>query len=234
MRALNKKRSSILQKAALLIWAALIVFIFLNRSRITLDSILSYSPSNLWLAALVMMGLFALKTLSVVFYSGLLFTAAGVIFGMPLAIAVDIAGILVMLLEGYAIGRAGGQSLVDDLSRKYPRFAAFNGIKDRSPFAFALLLRMLKVINYDLGSMYMGASGTELVPFLAGSMIALIPEAVLFSLAGSGLADLNAVPAAAAGAAYVVLSLTSVLGLRYMMKKGGDPAEENPEEAILN
>jgi len=229
MRELKGKRSGILQKAALLVWLALIVLIFVNRSKITLDSILSYSPSNLWLAAVVMMGLFALKTLSIVFYSGLLFTAAGMIFGMPLAVAVDIAGILVMLLEGYAIGKAGGQKLIEDLSEKHPRFAAFNGIKDSSPFAFALLLRMLKVVNYGLGSMYMGASGVPLAPFLAGSMIALIPEAVLFSLAGSGLADLNAMPAAAAGIAYVVLSLTSVLALRYMMRRNEISDEEVSE-----
>lgn len=227
-------KNKLLQRAALLLWAVLIAAILLNRDKITADAILSYSPSNLWLAAAAMMGLFALKTLSVVFYSGLLFTVSGMLFDLPVAIAVDIAGILVMLLEGYAIGRAGGQNLVEELSEKHPRFAAFNGIKDSHPFAFALLLRMMKVINYDLGSMYMGASGTALAPFLAGSMIALLPEAVIFSLAGSGLADLNAMPAAAAGIAYVTLTAASALAFRYMMKKQAEAGDTGPEEIEMN
>ena len=118
----DKKYSSVTQKIALLIWAGLIVFAFVNRGNITLEAILSYTPENLWAAFLVMMGLFALKTLSVVFFSGLLFTASGILFGFPAAIAVNLAGLLVMLLEGYAIGRAGGQDLVGRLSEKFELF----------------------------------------------------------------------------------------------------------------
>ena len=129
----RKRSSSLLQKIALVAWAALIVAALLNRDKITIDSILSYTPSNLWLAALVMLGLFALKTLSVVFSSGLLFMVSGMLFDLPVAIVVNIAGALVMFLEGYAIGRAGGRDLVEDLTERYPRFAHFTGLKDDHP-----------------------------------------------------------------------------------------------------
>ena len=130
----GKRYGSGLQKLALIVWAALIVFAFLNRSKITADAIISFEPSNILLAVLMMMGLFALKTLSVVFYSGLLFTVSGMLFDLPLAIAVNIAGALVMLLEGYGIGRLGGRQLVEDLSEKYPKFAEFTGLKGARPF----------------------------------------------------------------------------------------------------
>lgn len=217
-----KHTGEILQKAALVIWAALIVLVFIKRDSITVDSILAYSPSNLWAAFAVMMGLFALKTLSIVFYSGALFMASGMIFGMPASVAVNIAGALVMLLEGYAAGHMGGQKLVEYLSAKYPRFAEFTGIKDNRPFSFALLIRMLKFVNYDIGSMFMGASGVSLLPYLGGSLLALLPEAVLFALAGSGISNMNAVPAAAAAVIYVVMTVLSAFILRYMMKKTSD------------
>ena len=218
----GKRYGSTLQKFALIAWAALIVFALFNRDKITADAILSFEPQNLWLAALMMMGLFALKTLSVVFYSGLLFTVSGMLFDLPLAIAVNIAGALVMLLEGYGIGRLGGRQLVEDLSEKYPKFAEFTGLKDARPFLFALLIRALKVVNYDLGSMYMGASGVSLLPYLGGSLTAILPEMVLFALAGSGISDMNAVPAVWAAVIYVLMTVASGLILRQMLKNSKD------------
>lgn len=214
----KKAYSSLLQKIALIVWAVLIIAVLVNRDKITAEAILSYTPSSLWAAFAMMMGLFALKTLSVVFYSGILFTASGMLFDLPLAILVNIAGAMVMLLEGYAVGRAGGQNLLEDLSAKYPRFGEFTALKGTRPFSFALLIRMLKFVNYDLGSMYMGASGIRIAPYLAGSLIALLPEIVLFALAGSGISNMNAVPAAAAAAIYIVMTLLSAVILRYMMK----------------
>lgn len=213
-----KGNSSILQKGALLIWAALIVIVFIKRDSITAESILTYSPSNLRAAFAMMMGLFALKTLSIVFYSGLLFTVSGVLFGMPAAVAVNIAGALVMLLEGYAVGHAGGHGLVADLSAKYPRFGEFTGLKNSRPFSFALLIRMLKFVNYDIGSMYMGASEVPLLPYLGGSLIGLLPELILFALAGSGISNMDAVPAAFAAAIYVAMTLASAAILKHMMR----------------
>ena len=207
-----------MQKAALVAWAVLIIMVIIKRDSITAESILSYTPSNLWAAFAMMMGLFALKTLSIVFYSGLLFTASGMLFGMPLAIVVNLAGALVMLLEGYAVGHAGGQKLVEDLSSKYPRFGEFTGLKDTRPFSFALLIRMLKFVNYDIGSMYMGASGVSLLPYLGGSLIGLLPELILFALAGSGISNMNAIPAAAAAIIYITMTVLSAVILRYMMK----------------
>lgn len=221
--SINKKRRiNPIQMIALLMWAALIVIAVINRDKITVESILSYTPANLWAAAAMMMCFFALKTLSIVFYSGLLFTVSGMLFGMPAAIVVNIMGALVMLLEGYAVGRAGGSKLVDELTAKYPRFAEFTGLKDRRPFAFALLIRMLKFVNYDLGSMYMGASRVPLLPFLCGSLAALLPEIILFALAGSGISDMNAVPAVWAAVIYVLMTVASGLILRQMLKNSKD------------
>lgn len=224
--ARKKSYGSLAQKIALVIWAALILFAFLNRDKISVDSIIHYTPSDTLAAIVVFLGLFALKTLSMVFYSGLLFTASGLLFGLPLGIAVSIAGALVMLLEGYAIGRAGGHQLVEDMSEKHPKFGEFTGLKDDRPFVFALLLRMLKVVNYDLGSMYMGASGVRLLPYLGGSMTALMPEIILFSLAGSGIGNMEAMPVAVAAVIFIIMTASSALLFRYMMKTQGGTEEK--------
>lgn len=218
-----------LQKLALIVWAALIVFALMNRDKITAESIAAYEPGNVMLAVLTMMCLFALKTLSIVFYSGLLFTASGMLFDLPLALVVNIAGALVMLLEGYGIGYMGGQRMVGELSDRYPKFREFTGLKDSRPFVFALLIRTLKIVNYDLGSMYMGASGVRMLPYLGGSLTALLPEITLFTLAGNGIADMNAVPAVFAAVLYILVTAAAALILKHMMRTKSNIKQKPPD-----
>lgn len=225
----GSRGQKVLQWAALLVWAALIIFILINKDKITAEAILEYTPSNVWLAAIVMLALFALKTMSVVFYSGVLFAASGLLFDLPAALLVNVLGILVMLTEGYMIGHFAGSGLVSELSEKYPKFAEFTGLQEEHPFMFALLIRMLKFINYDLGSMYMGASGIRMLPFLGGSMIAMVPEMVLFAFAGNGIDKGTALPAVWALAAYVALTIASLLGLRVMLKRKSAESEYKTE-----
>ena len=68
----KKKLQSTIKYGALAVWGILIIVVIVNKDRITADAIIHYTPSNLFLAAVVMLLLFALKTMSVFFYSGIL------------------------------------------------------------------------------------------------------------------------------------------------------------------
>lgn len=209
----------ILQKAALLIWAVLIVILIINRHRISVDSITGFSPENLLLAALMFIALFALKTLSLVISSGILYAASGIVFGLPLAILINLIGTFTMLTEGYFIGRSAGSGLVTEFTVRYPKFRNFTALKDMNPYLFTILLRMIKVLNYDLGSLYMGASGVPLLPFYTGSFTALLPEMILFSMAGDGIGSRSAGPVVAAGILYAVSFLFSALMFRHLLRR---------------
>ena len=60
-----------------------------NRDRFSVDGVLHYSPRNPLTAVLFMLFLFALKSLSVFIFSGILFAASGILFPLPAAIAVS-------------------------------------------------------------------------------------------------------------------------------------------------
>ena len=64
-------------------WAALVLFCIRNRDRITLDGILSLSPGNSFLAALMMLALFALKSVTIVVWGAMLYVASAMLFTMP-------------------------------------------------------------------------------------------------------------------------------------------------------
>lgn len=71
--ALGEKRKQMILRIGRillgLIWAAIIVALFCHKKDLTVDEILRFTPSNPVLAALTMLALFALKSISVVLYS---------------------------------------------------------------------------------------------------------------------------------------------------------------------
>lgn len=76
----------------LLLILLVILFFGQNLDKITVEDILRYTPQNLLLAALVLVGAYAVKSLSVVFPLLALYASAGVLFPPPVAILVNLCG----------------------------------------------------------------------------------------------------------------------------------------------
>ena len=215
----NKRTlQKIIKYGALAIWAILILIVVVNRNKITADLIVNYTPSNLFLAALVMLLLFALKTMSVFFYSGILYTVSGLIFPLPVAVLVNALGLVVMIAEGYLNGRFLGSDLVGTVSEKYPKIVPILKLEDKRPFLFTLLLRMMKIINFDMGSMYMGATKAAFVPYAAASFLTVVPELILFAVVGKGISDLSAGNVFVAVIIYAAITIASMLLIAWLAK----------------
>ena len=192
--------------------------IIVNRDKVTVDAIISYTPSNLFLAALVLLLLFALKSLSVFFASIVLYTVSGLVFPLPAAILVNSFGVIIMASEAYLMGRIFGSDLIDTIAEKHPKVQPILHLQDKRPFLFTFLLRMLKVSNVDISSMYMGASHTKFAPYLAASYLAFIPELVLYAVLGSSISNLNPTAAIIAAIIFGCITLTSFLIIAYLVR----------------
>ena len=214
----KRKLQKIIKYGALAVWAILIILVVVNRNKITADLIANYTPSNLFLAALVMLLLFALKTMSIFFYSGILYTVSGLIFPLPVAVIVNALGLLVMIAEGYLNGRFLGSELVGTVSEKYPKIVPILKLEDKRPFLFTLLLRMMKIINFDMGSMYMGATKAAFVPYAAASFLTVIPELILFAVVGKGISDLSAGNVFVAVIIYAAITIASMMLIAWLAK----------------
>ena len=176
--------------AALLLWAALIALCL--RFRETLfDDILRYTPRNSWLAAGVIVALFAVKSVSVVLYSGVLYAASGVLFPLPTALAVSLAGTAVMFLIPYQVGRRSGGESVEQLMEKYPRLHALRDLREKNDFLFTLAVRSMRLLSYDVTSLYLGAAGAAFPAYMGASLLASLPSLVAFTAMGTGAGDLS-------------------------------------------
>ncbi len=211
--------SAVSRTLVMSLWVMVMIVALCLHDRISLSAILSYTPSEPLLAAVVMLLMFALKTLSVFFYSGVLFLANGTLFSLPAAIAMNIAGALVMMLEGYFIGNKLAGEQLKDIEEKYSRLHGLVRLKNERPFVFVLLLRLLKMMNYDIGSMYLGAARVRLPQYVAGSVLGILTDVILYAMIGRGLGDLNMSRTAIAGIAYVGLSVASMVVIKLLADK---------------
>ena len=85
------------------------------------------------------------------------------------------------------------------------------------------------MMNYDIGSMYMGAARVKLPQYIAGSLLGILPDIILYAMIGRGLGDLNISRTAAAAIAYVGLSVTSMVVIKLLADRYGEEEKRNTD-----
>lgn len=173
-----------------LIWVGIIVILFIHRKELSAEGIARYTPKNPWLAAIVMLALFALKSLSIVIYSGLLYAANGILFPLPVAIVLNLIGTVIMVSLPYLIGKRTGASAVDEIRAKYPKSEAIHDLRAKNDFLFAFLVRMARLPS-DVASLYMGAVHVEYKKYLLGSLLGMLPHTITYPIIGMSIRDIR-------------------------------------------
>ncbi|MCM1024322.1 MAG: VTT domain-containing protein [Prevotella sp.] len=153
---------------------------------VTIQHILEFTPENLWLAALVMVGLFALKSMSVFFPMLVLIAASGSIFPTFLsAAAVNCAGVAVMLIIPYAVGRFAEREFVEGLINKNKNAAKLRELKSDNELFIAFFLRVINILPCDLVSMFLGSADFGFWKYMLGSFLGVLPGIITTTLMGA-------------------------------------------------
>lgn len=173
-----------------LIWIGIIVLLIIHRKELSAEEIARYTPKNPWLAVIVMLALFALKSLSIVIYSGLLYAANGILFPLPAAIVLNLIGTVIMLSLPYWIGRRNGASAVDEIRKKYPKAEVVHDLRAKNDFLFSFLVRMIRLPS-DVASLYMGAVHVEYKKYLLGSLLGMLPHTITYPIMGMSIQDIR-------------------------------------------
>lgn len=220
----EKKASSLIKRVvqiAPLVMIGVCVLLYFRFFRgVTIEDILEFTPENLWLAALVMIGLFALKSLSMFFPMLILIAASGSIFPSYLsALAVNSVGVAVMLLIPYAIGRFAEREFVEGLISKNKNADKLREIKSENELFIAYFLRVINILPCDLVSMFLGSTGFGLVKYLAGSFAGVLPGMIATTIIGANMNDPTSPAFWMAVAAEVIFAAASTLAYYFYKKK---------------
>lgn len=176
---------------AVIFWLALIVLCLIYKDDITVDSIVAYSPDNMLLAAIVLLTMFAVKSVSIFIYCGLLYAASGILFPIPIAILVNILGSLIMATIPFYIGKKSGSSMVDELLQKHPKLSFLKNVPNQSPFFLSFFVRIIGLLPSDILGLYFGSTGIQYKKYIAGAILGMLPQTVTFCLMGMSINDVT-------------------------------------------
>ncbi len=167
---------------------SMVIYLILGRN-VTLESIAEFVPVDPIRAALFVIILYALKSLSIFFPIVILYILGGFIFEPITAIIVNSLGILTELSIPYWIGRYYSNQTIYDLLRKYPRIAEFIGKKNNNGFFLSFFLRIIAFLPVDAVSIYLGSKSTAFTPYLIGSFIGILPSMIAATLMGTNITN---------------------------------------------
>ena len=156
----------------LLVLAAGAAALWPFRHQLTAEAIAAFSPRQTVLAASFLVGLYALKSLSVCFPMSALTAAGGLLFPFPLALAVNLCGTGVAQTIPFFLGRREQGGL---------------GAQAENPWLSVFLLRLAGASPGDVVSLYLGASGTPYGTYLSAGLLGGLPRIACATVLGGAL-----------------------------------------------
>jgi len=206
------KTADILRKGIpVFFWAAVILLCFLYRDRITVENIVNFTPENPVLAVGIMLLLFAFKSVTFVIYGSILYAVNGILFPLPFAILLNMAGSAIMATLPFLIGRRNGSGLLVKLTEKYPKLSVLRKLPSENGFFLSMVIRLMGCLPGDVVSMYFGASGIRYREYLTGTLIGLTPSIVIFTVMGMSADDLTSPAFIISVCCEILTALTSII-----------------------
>lgn len=155
------------------------------REELTARAIAERSPGQGFAAAAFLIGLYALKGLSLTFPISALTAAGGLLFPYPEALAVNLTGVAAAHLGPFLLGRRQEGGL-EALTARYPKIRVLRPPADHR-WRTVFLLRLAGATPGDLVSMYLGAAGVPLGTYLSAGLLGAAPRVAATTALGSAL-----------------------------------------------
>lgn len=179
----------LLQIAPLIMIAVMAVLYFMLFRNVTVQDILNFTPENTLIAILVILGMYALKSLSFFFPMLVIIVASGSIFPLWIAILVNTAGLFIQVTIPYFLGRFAEREFVEKLVNKHKSAEKLKQYKSENEFFISFILRVINITPCDLVSMLLGSMNVSYKKYILGSMAGIIPGMIFTTIVGSALDD---------------------------------------------
>ncbi len=167
---------------ALMLAVALTAGILIWLDILHVDRIIAAVNDNRPLALLVILALFAFKGCSCIPYAVILIGCA-LIFELPLAIAINTLGTALCISVSYLIGRFSKGLSFEGVMEKQPKLRRYFENAGSYSFTFVFFVHTLHLSMEAQGVLF-GLLRTPYLAYLGGSMLALMPSMLIFTVIG--------------------------------------------------
>ena len=209
----------LLKRVPLLLTVVVIVVIFIHRGELSVQHILEYTPTSPLRAAVVLLILYALKSVSIIFPGIILQIAGGCLFPRSTALTVNFLGMLICLAIPYGVGALSGSEFIEWVKRRFPKFRDWLSLQQENSFFVCFFLRVTSCLPGDVVGMYFGATRTPFVRYMVAGSLGVLPGMVLATLLGESISDPTSPLFLFSISVTVVLSVLSALLYYWYLRK---------------
>lgn len=149
------------------------------------DRVIAAVDDNKPVAALVILALFAFKGCSCIPY-GVIAIGCALIFELPLAMAINTVGTVLCISVSYLIGRFSKELTFEGMLEKHPKFRKYFNNATNSSFTFCFSVHTLHISTEVQGILF-GLLRTPYPAYIAGSLLALLPSMLWYTVIGDSL-----------------------------------------------
>ena len=197
-----------------------------SQYHLTAEAILSWQPENLFLGAVILLCIFAVKSVLVFLPIMIPQILTGHLYSREMAILINCLGLVVVVSLPYWIGKRVGSAKMEQLIRKYPKIQSILKAQEDNQMAFSFMLRACAVPPADIVTMYLGATGMPYLTNVIGGTLGCFPGMVLTTFLGANIRNPESPAFWQALILNVVWILLSGLGF-YLYKNVHTSKEEN-------
>lgn len=204
---------------------AVVAILFPHVRELPVAELLDHAESPV-VAALILIGLFCVKSVLFVIPLVALYIGAGVLFPVGWALAVVCAGLVCELLLAYWLGCYLAADWITEHVKKSAHAAKLLNTASRKKGTVCFLARLLPLpLPFDIVSMFLGANKIPLRVYLPLSLLGLCPTMIPWVVAGGAIATpLSAEFLVPFGISIAVMAV-SFLVYRKISSRGSPPDE---------
>ena len=199
-------------------WICVGMLLYKMHGGFTAQELVNYQPDSPFLSGLIMLGLFFLKSVDFLMHSGVLYAANGIMFPLPLALLLNLTGIVIVFMPAYFAGRAFGPSILQTLTDKYPKLRAIARQQEKDELVFAVLMRSVG-LPLHIASLYMGAAQFDFKRYIAGSVLGILPLMIPYTVMGESANNIHSPAFWISLGVEILVTVISIVIYRIMKKK---------------
>lgn len=161
----------------------IVAFVIALVKGITMDDIYTLVEGNKVQAAIIILGLYALKGVVAVIWHAALVAVSGYVFGFPFALFINSIGTVLCLSVSYTVGYFTKSDSVRTLISKNKHINKYLNKCETNSFIISCLLHAMGLSSEVLGLMF-GFMKMPYTRYIISSFVAMIPGIVCITLFG--------------------------------------------------
>lgn len=188
----KKKKEQVLNILKIAVAVAIFAVAILNYEKLSNIDIrlLVASASSLFVAELLILGVYFVKAILLVLPASVIYISVGVALDWKTAVLINMLGIVIEVTVTYFLGKFLGKSTVEKKLKGTKGGDKLLGMKDKNKNLATLIIRFVPAFPIDFSSLFMGAFDFKFLPYFVFSVLGLAPRVIAFTILGDKIYDL--------------------------------------------